>query len=41
MDRLFAGPLVGEQVTGLVLLRSRATGYTGLTIAGTGWPGSG
>jgi hypothetical protein len=33
MDRLFAGPLVGEQANGLVLLRSRATGYTGLTIA--------
>ncbi len=33
MDRLFAGPLVGEQASGLVLLRSRATGYTGLTIA--------
>ena len=33
MDRLFAGPLIGEQASGLVLLRSRATGYTGLTIA--------
>lgn len=32
MDRLFAGPLVRERARGLRLLRSRATGYTGLTV---------
>ena len=33
MDRLFAGPLVGEHEHGLRLLRSRARGFTGLSIA--------
>jgi hypothetical protein len=33
MDRLFAGPVVAEQAEGLALLRSHATGFTGLTIA--------
>jgi hypothetical protein len=33
MDRLFAGPLSGERADGLVLLRSHATGFTGLSIA--------
>jgi hypothetical protein len=32
MDRLFAGPLPREKANGLRLLRSRATGYTGLRI---------
>ena len=34
MDRLFAGPLPGERARGLRLLRSGATGYDDLTIAG-------
>jgi hypothetical protein len=34
MDRLFAGPLVGERSRGLRLLRSGATGYDDLTVAG-------
>lgn len=33
LDRLFAGPLPGERARGLRLLRSRATGYDGLTVA--------
>lgn len=33
MDRLFAGPTRGERQRGLRLLRSRASGYTGLTIS--------
>jgi len=33
LDRLFAGPLVGEQADGLRLLRSRARGFTGPSIA--------
>jgi hypothetical protein len=33
MDRLFAGPLIKEKANGLRLLRSKATGYTGLRIA--------
>lgn len=32
MDRLFAGPLVREKADGLRLLRSHATGFTGLAI---------
>jgi hypothetical protein len=32
MDRLFAGPLPREQANGLRLLRSGATGFTGLSI---------
>lgn len=32
MDRLFAGPTVSEARTGLRLLASRATGFTGLSI---------
>lgn len=34
MDRLFAGPLPGEQARGLRLLRSGARGYSHLAIAG-------
>lgn len=34
MDRLFAGPLAGERSRGLRLLRSGATGYDDLTVAG-------
>ena len=34
MDRLFAGPLAGERARGLRLLRSGATGYDDLTVAG-------
>ena len=34
MDRLFAGPLDGERLQGLRLVRSRATGFSGPTIAG-------
>nr|WP_210440383.1 GerMN domain-containing protein [Nocardioides sp. SYSU D00514] len=34
MDRLFAGPLPGERARGLRLLRSGATGYDDLTVAG-------
>ena len=34
MDQLFAGPLVREQSRGLRLLRSHATGYSGLAISG-------
>ena len=34
MDRLFAGPLAGERGRGLRLLRSGATGYDDLTVAG-------
>ena len=34
MDRLFAGPLDRERSRGLRLVRSRATGFTGLAIAG-------
>jgi hypothetical protein len=34
MDRLFAGPLVRERAHGLRLLRSHATGFTGLAVAG-------
>lgn len=34
MDRLFAGPLPGEQARGLRLLRSGATGYDDLTVSG-------
>jgi hypothetical protein len=33
MDRLFAGPTPRERERGLRLLRSRATGYTGLAIS--------
>jgi hypothetical protein len=33
MDRLFAGPVRSERADGLRLLRSRATGYRGLTIS--------
>ena len=33
LDRLFAGPLVGEHADGLRLLRSGASGFTGLSIA--------
>ena len=32
MDRLFAEPTPGERAAGLVLVRSGASGYTGLTI---------
>ena len=34
MDRLFAGPLPAEQRAGLRLLRSRATGFADLAVAG-------
>ena len=34
LDRLFAGPLPGERARGLRLLRSGATGYDDLTVAG-------
>lgn len=34
MDRLFAGPTATESANGLRLVRSRATGFTGLRIAG-------
>jgi hypothetical protein len=34
LDRLFAGPLAGERSRGLRLLRSGATGYDDLTVAG-------
>lgn len=34
MDRLFAGPLDRERSNGLRLVRSRATGFTALTISG-------
>ena len=34
MDRLFAGPLAGERARGLRLVRSGATGYDDLTVAG-------
>jgi hypothetical protein len=34
MDRLFAGPLDGERSDGLRLVRSRATGFSGLAISG-------
>ena len=34
MDRLFAGPLAGERARGLRLLRSGATAYDDLTVAG-------
>jgi hypothetical protein len=34
MDRLFAGPLAGERSRGLRLLRSGATGYDDLAVAG-------
>ncbi len=34
MDRLFAGPTPAQSSTGLRLLASRATGYTGLSISG-------
>jgi hypothetical protein len=34
MDQLFAGPLVREQSRGLRLLRSGASGYSGLAISG-------
>lgn len=34
MDRLFAGPLAAERSRGLRLLRSGATGYDDLTVAG-------
>jgi hypothetical protein len=33
MDRLFAGPTASEYAAGLRLLQSRATGFTGLSIA--------
>ena len=32
MDRLFAGPLVSEQRRGLTLLRSGATGFSGVSV---------
>lgn len=34
MDRLFAGPLDRERMHGLRLVRSRATGFSGLAISG-------
>jgi hypothetical protein len=34
MDRLFAGPLDRERSHGLRLVRSRATGFTGLAVSG-------
>ena len=34
MDRLFAGPLPAERRAGLRLVRSRATGYADLAVAG-------
>ena len=33
MDRLFAGPTSAESASGLRLRQSRATGFTGLSIA--------
>jgi hypothetical protein len=33
MDRLFAEPTPGERAAGLILVRSNATGYAGLSIA--------
>jgi hypothetical protein len=34
MDRLFAGPTAAEEASGLGFQPSRATGFTGLSIAG-------
>ena len=34
LDRLFAGPLLAEQTQGLRLVRSRATGFTDLSVSG-------